>query len=104
MRSRSPAKILASEPPAPGRSSIRHGRGAKGCWGVKTLVRPWPTFSRSAVVSSRSPTARERRSGSVLGSLRMLWISESWAAWKWYLCRALDMAASSAHRLAAFAS
>lgn len=68
MRKRSPANIAASEPPAPGRISRRHGRCAKGCTGTREVIRFCEAFTSCARVSPRSSEASDRSSGSVEAS------------------------------------
>jgi hypothetical protein len=68
MRNRSPAKMAASDPPAPGRISIRHGRWANGCTGTSEVIRDWEALASSVRVSPRSSAASARSSGSVVDS------------------------------------
>jgi hypothetical protein len=68
MRNRSPAKMAASDPPAPGRISIKHGRWANGCTGTSEVIRDRDALASSARVSPRSSAASARSSESVVDS------------------------------------
>src|SRR5690242_14826996 len=72
MRNRSPAKMAASEPPAPGLISTRHGRWANGWTGTREVTRLWEALESSARVSPRSSAASSRSSGSLVES----WIND----------------------------
>ena len=60
--------MAASDPPAPGRISIRHGRCANGWTGTREVMRLWEACTRSLRVSPRSSAASSRSSGSVVES------------------------------------
>ena len=66
----SEAKRAASEPPAPGRISIRQGSVEKGCLGRREVFRVWVSVVRVVVVVERSSEARVWSSRSVEGSRR----------------------------------
>ena len=70
MRSKSPAKSAASDPPAPGLISRRHGRSEKGCFGTRENVKALQADSSCFDVCMISSDARERNSASVVGSAR----------------------------------
>ena len=57
---------MASLPPTPGCSSSRQGRYAKGCLGMRAVLRDWISVGRESVVEERSSAARARSSGSVV--------------------------------------
>jgi hypothetical protein len=67
----------ASEPPAPGCSSRRQGRWAKGWDGVKVRFSVVVSWTSVSVVVVMSVEARERSSASLLGSERRAWSSAS---------------------------
>jgi len=62
MRNTSPAKIAASSPPAPGRISIRQGRCAKGCTGIKLVFSASDDCSILSREGSTSSSASSRNS------------------------------------------
>jgi hypothetical protein len=72
---REAAKREASEPPAPGWSSRRQGRWAKGWGGVRVRFRIVVRWVRVLVVVVMSVEARERSSASLVGSERRAWSS-----------------------------
>ena len=76
MRTRSPAKRPASEPPAPGRISTRHDKCAKGCIGIKLVLSTVAIDWRSSVADMSSSSAIDFNSESVAGSRRIFWSSE----------------------------
>jgi hypothetical protein len=60
--------MAASDPPAPGRISIRQGRWANGCTGTSEVIRDWEALASSVRVSPRSSAASALSSGSVVDS------------------------------------
>jgi hypothetical protein len=74
------AKSEASEPPAPGWSSIRQGRGEKGCGGMREVLRRWVRVGSVVVREVISVEARWRSSESEDGSMRRVW--SSWRDWE----------------------
>lgn len=60
--------MAASDPPAPGRISIKHGRCANGCTGTSEVMRLCEALTSSVRVSPKSSAASSRSSGSVVES------------------------------------
>lgn len=67
--------MAASEPPAPGRISRRHGRCANGCTGTSEVIRLCEALASWVRVSARSSAARDRSSASVAESCISDWSS-----------------------------
>jgi len=77
MYSSSWAKMLASEPPAPGWISSRQGKAEKGCGGMRDVLSVLAKVGREEWVDSRSVVASSRNSESADGSSRRDWSSET---------------------------
>ena len=60
--------MAASDPPTPGRISIKHGKCANGCTGTSEVIRFCDALVSCRCVSPRSSRARDRNSGSVVES------------------------------------